>query len=224
MTRKSKWYTKKSIRLAIASFLFGSFLFLVAYLGMIQGVGLGKFNQPILSWIVDNRNTGVTTTMKVLTSIGSPIVVACIIGLVAAIWGIVKREIWRPVLLIIFVIDTAIISAVIKMWVANLRPPQIDMIAPFETDFSFPSGHTIVVVVSMLLIGYLICSRRSTRKRIAIWASITTTGVLLVAFSRLYLGYHWLTDVMASIGLGFMIFSMAVTIDVLFRLNKEKLQ
>lgn len=224
VTKLTSWSTNKSINIAIGSFIFGSTVFLLAYLGMLQNFGIGVYNQPVLSWMVEHRESFITIMMKMWTSVASPIIVGTIIGTIAVIWGIAKREIWRPMLLFIMVVSTGIITAVVKLSTESLRPPKIEMIAPFETGYSFPSGHTLIVTISLLIIGYLICSRQSSRKRISIWLTTTIVGILVIAASRLYLGYHWFTDISASIGLGFMIFAMAIIIDVLVRKNVKNVK
>ena len=106
----------------------------------------------------------------------------------------------------------------------NGRPAQINMIAPFEMDYSFPSGHTISVIVCLLVLGYLIYSRHYSSGRFFGWAIITIIGTAIVAISRLYLGYHWLTDVVASIGLGFIILALVIFIDRIFVSRFKKLE
>jgi undecaprenyl-diphosphatase len=104
-------------------------------------------------------------------------------------------------------------SVILKFLISNERPPELSMIKPLETDYSFPSGHTISMVVLLLVISYLICSRHPSGWRIFSWTIITTIGIGIIAVSRLYLGYHWLTDVVASIGLGLIILTLAIFID-----------
>jgi undecaprenyl-diphosphatase len=98
------------------------------------------------------------------------------------------------------------------------------MIKPFETDYSFPSGHTIGITVFLMVIGYLICSRRPGTIRAIIWIAVTMLGILAVSASRLYLGYHWLTDVIASVGLGLIVLAITIPIDRQFVDRSKKLK
>ena len=210
---KTAWSTKQCISLAIISLLFGIIIFVFAYIGMRQNTGIGVFNQPVLSWMISSRDPQVTTVMKLITEIANPIVFAIIIFIGVGSAALIKREVWRPFLLICSTIFAAIVSTLLKIITTNSRPPQIDMIMPFEIDYSFPSGHTIGVLVFLLVLSYLIYSRNSSFKRFFNWNIITIIGVGMVAVSRLYLGYHWLTDVVASIGLGFIILALVIFID-----------
>jgi len=72
-----------------------------------------------------------------------------------------------------------------------------------------------------LVMGYLIYSRKLTRNRFYSWIIYATIGTGLIALSRLYLGYHWLTDVVASIGLSLMILTIVIIIDILINRNVE---
>lgn len=69
-----------------------------------------------------------------------------------------------------------------------------------ETDFSFPSGHSSIAVVlfGLFAIFYL---KDSKRKKIPVILA-SALGILTVAFSRLYLNVHWLTDVIGGLILG----------------------
>ena len=213
---KNTWSTKLCIILAVISLLLGTTIFIIAYIGMNQHAGIGVFDQPVLSWIVKHRQTQITDIMKIITMVASPIFFAIGVGFVAIVWVIINREIWRPLILTGSVGVAAVVSMALKVVTSNVRPPQVDMIVPFETDYSFPSGHTIGIIVFFLVIGYLICSRNSSRGRVFSWLTITTVSVGVVASSRLYLGYHWLTDVVASIGLGLIILAVIVVVDRIF--------
>ena len=210
---KNPWSTKQSIYVAIISLTVGIIIFTIAFVGMQQNTSIGVFNQPILSWMVVHRDTQITSIMKFVTGIADPMAFAIIVAIGAGFLAIIKRKIWRPILLIGATGIAAIVSTLLKTVVMNNRPSQIDMIAPFELDYSFPSGHTIVITVFLLVLGYLICSRNSNKTKITAWIVATIIGISLIATSRLYLGYHWLTDVTASVGLGFIILSTSIVID-----------
>ena len=211
---KTIWTARQCFYVAAASFVLGTIIFVVAYIGMLDNTGIGSFNQPILYWMIAHRDSQITNIMKLITDIASPTVFAIIIGIGAGFWAFVKREIWRPLLLIGATSIAAGASVILKNIIMNSRPPIADMIAPFETNYSFPSGHTIGVVVCLLVLCYLLCSRHFNTIRIFGWTAITILGVGLIAISRLYLGYHWLTDIVASIGLGFIILAVSIGIDI----------
>jgi membrane-associated phospholipid phosphatase len=207
------WSTNKSIIYAIISLLMGLIIFAFSYIGMSQQSGIGALNQTVLSWMIDHRQSQITDVMKIMTAVASPLILTVFVCIFVAIWAFFNREIWRPLLLIIATGIAGASSWILKILTSNERPPEISMIKPLETDFSFPSGHTIGMVVFLLVISYLICSRRPSGWRIFSWTIITTIGVGIIAVSRLYLGYHWLTDVIASLGLGLIILALAIFID-----------
>ena len=213
---KEQLSTKMRWIIALISLLIGVVVFIIAYIGMKQKTGLGTLNQPILSWMINYRNDNITEIAKIITTVASPMIFASIVGVVVIIWVIAKREIWRPILLAGAMAIAALVSIILKSVIKDPRPPQIDMIPMFETDFSFPSGHTIGMAVFLFVLGYLIYSRHFSAMRFWAWTIIAIIGTSLIALTRLYLGYHWLTDVVASLGLGLIILSMIILVDSIF--------
>jgi undecaprenyl-diphosphatase len=210
---RQKFSDEKRIILASTSALIGVAIFATSYIGMKQTVGLGRLNQLLLSWTVSHRNGFLTEIAKIITSIANPLPFAFLVCALVVVWAILKREIWRPTVLVGSIAVAAGTSALLKIVFMNARPPQIDMIPAFEYDFSFPSGHTIGMAVFLLVMGYLIYSRAFSSVKFWGWMAIAAIGTILVALSRLYLGYHWLTDVTASVGLAFLILAIVVIID-----------
>jgi len=149
--------------------------------------------------------------MLFITDLLSPTTFAVIVLLGAGGWALYKKELWRPLLLIGAMALTMIVSTGIKMLAHRVRPPVDQMVIPHELDFSFPSGHTIGVAVALFVVAYLIYSR--ARVHLFAWTFVITVSVLLIAITRLYLGYHWLTDVSASVFLAFIILGTVMAID-----------
>jgi membrane protein DedA with SNARE-associated domain/membrane-associated phospholipid phosphatase len=69
------------------------------------------------------------------------------------------------------------------------------------SSFAFPSGHAAMSVVIYGFLGVLIGRGISPRSRVAL-ASTALLLVSLIAFSRLYLGAHWLSDVLGGLAFG----------------------
>jgi len=90
-----------------------------------------------------------------------------------------------------------------KQLVHRDRPLTVDVVGSPEHTFSFPSGHTLF---SLVLIGTLLwlLFPALSKHPAARWAATAIGAVLVVAVasSRVYLGYHWTTDVLASLLLG----------------------
>ena len=103
--------------------------------------------------------------------------------------------------LIVSVGGGEIISSLIKNLVQRPRPP-ITSALIIEKSFSFPSGHALIAVAFYGFLAYIFYrfSENKRTKALSLFFGIGTT--LIIAFSRLYLGIHWTSDVLASMALG----------------------
>jgi len=88
---------------------------------------------------------------------------------------------------------------VLKVGIGRARPPMEGMLGPPVFDYSFPSGHTasstVLCVLGALMLA--LAERWSSTRRLL----MATGGCLiaaLIGWSRVYLGYHWLTDVVGA--------------------------
>jgi undecaprenyl-diphosphatase len=84
-----------------------------------------------------------------------------------------------------------------------------------ETGFSFPSGHSMISLVFYGVIAYLALSYVKSKK----WKVFVTVIILmicaLIGFSRLYLGVHFLTDVLAGWAAGGLWLAVCILWDLL---------
>lgn len=199
-----------------ASLMIGLIVLFSAIVGMIEQSGIGQYNQLILDWMSTHRDPMINSIMQIATTTASPTFFIIAVSTGSFLWAYKKREIWRPFLLAITMAITAGLSTIIKILTMNERPPVIDMVPPLELDFSFPSGHTLSTFVLLLVTGYLFYSRYRDKDKyfwLVVWIIATISGTTIIAISRLYLGYHWLTDVAGSVGLGLIIFAIVIMVD-----------
>jgi membrane-associated phospholipid phosphatase len=173
-----------------------------------------QLDNPVISWLIASRTESLTTTMLFITNLLSPVGIAIFVLVGASIWMWRTKEIWRPTILVGATTLAFVTSTAIKSLTERSRPPAIDMVPPLEIDYSFPSGHTLGIAVILLVLGYLLYSRRPTKRRLLIWLTSSLLGIVLIAFSRLYLGYHWTTDILASVGLSLIILSIVIVADI----------
>jgi membrane-associated phospholipid phosphatase len=202
----------------------GLALFFSVYDGVREQADLATFDKPLLAWTIAHQNAQLTSVMRLITDLLSPVALGGTSIIIACIWAWRKRQYWRPVLLVGGVSFAFILSAIIKASTARARPTLTDLItSPGAISYSFPSGHTIGVAALLLILSYFFYVMKPSAYRLAIGVTATAFGVLLVAFSRIYLGYHWLTDVTASVGLAVIVLAIVILVDTYERPIKRLL-
>jgi undecaprenyl-diphosphatase len=95
----------------------------------------------------------------------------------------------------------AILSTLLKLGFDRPRP---DLIAHLSHAYSssFPSGHAMLSAVTYLTLGVLLARAHERRRTKIIVMTYGVTLTVLIGLSRIYLGVHWPTDVMAGWALG----------------------
>jgi membrane-associated phospholipid phosphatase len=158
------------------------------------------WDHTVLGWMVHHRRPGLTSTAIAVTNLGSPVGVAVIAAVAAAVswWRLGSA---RPAILIIATLALAgAVSTLTKIIVGAHRPVSTVQLV-VETDPSFPSGH---VTGTLALLGALAVVTAHHRGRVVSSAMIAlaAAGTAAVALTRLYLGVHWVSDIMGGLLLG----------------------
>jgi membrane-associated phospholipid phosphatase len=168
-------------------------------------------DDAVLGWVVDHRTPAATTFFTVVTNGFGPYVLPVVVAVGCLVWWRLSRA-WRdPLLLVGAMLLSTLVSTVLKAVVARPRPPSDSMtVAGVESSFSFPSGHTIGAATLVLVSGYLVWARHRTGRRLLVWSVTSLVVVALVGASRLYLGYHFVTDVVASVCLAVAVLGVVV--------------
>ena len=101
------------------------------------------------------------------------------------------------------VAGSLLMTVVGKDLVGRSRPPLADAVPPYEHSPSFPSGHTLNSTVIASLVAYLIVLAPDLDpgkgRHASCWRSL---WFVAMGLSRVFLGHHWLTDVIAGWTLG----------------------
>lgn len=191
----------------------GVALFIATLISVVQADGLSSIDGPVHDWLVTERSAPVTAIMIFLAVVFGPVALPIIILVIIVAWSIAAKHAWRPILLASAMLSGVIISQIILHIVRRSRPPIDQMLFGADQTFSFPSGHVLGACDFLLVGTFLIFSRR-TNRRAAVFGFIGAGfGIVLAAISRLYLGYHWLSDALASFSLSLLILGGVIALD-----------
>lgn len=203
----------KRLTVPIVLFVIGIALLLLVSISLQTGQGIASLDPVILQSLAYYRTDWLTTFNHIGTTIvGSEVLL--LIGIVgASIWYWRTKERFRPLLFVASFSGAVALGLLIKLCVARLRPMPDTMLPPLEFGYSLPSIHTLGAAVFVLVLGYLLYSRRPSGKRLTIWICSAVVVTFLAALTRLYLGYHWFTDIIASVGLALITLAVVILVD-----------
>jgi len=204
---------RRLYRTSVILAVVGLALFIATLVSVVQADGLSFADHPVHDWLLTTRSAAVTAIMIFLAIFFGPIALPIIILVVILIWGFAAKHAWRPILLAAAMLTGVIISQIILHIVQRSRPPVDQMLFGADQTFSFPSGHVLGACDFLLVGAYLIFSRRRN-PRAAVFGFIGAgIGIVLAIASRLYLGYHWPTDTLASFSLSLLILGGVIALD-----------
>lgn len=176
------------------------------YEAVVADEGIARLDEPVLDAMVELRSPARDLWLTRFTDLGGTVgmpLLAAVVVLTVALWW--RR--WTPIVLMLAAAAGSLLMTVTgKELTGRARPPLELAVPPFESSPSFPSGHTLNATVVLGLVAYLLLIRlASTRARLFV---LLVTGGFVVAMglSRVFLGHHWLSDVIAAwlIGLGWL--------------------
>lgn len=182
-------------------------LFLVLFIAtaILTAGQLGlRLDEAVGTWAENNTISIVETLMKYISIIGSSEVILLLTGLIGLIL-LIKRN-WNTFFLFfVLSLGGVLLNLVTKLIVQRARPgDEVKLIEVFNFEFelqsySFPSGHTMRATILFLFIAYL--ALRYLKNSIAKWI-ITIASIvllLLVAWSRVVLDAHYVTDIIGGL-------------------------
>jgi membrane-associated phospholipid phosphatase len=164
--------------------------------------GIALVDRPIVAWLATHREPVLTAVMRTFSVVGSPISAAAVAVIVcsAVAW---RSRTWLPVATVVIgVAGFALAATVVKLEVARQRPPLPYAVMAVD-GYSFPSGHALGITTATLIVAWTVARWliHSWNGRIAVWmTAIVIIGG--VGFSRVYLGVHYPSDVIAGWLLG----------------------
>ena len=182
--------------LVVSVWIFGGVLHAV-----LGNEAMVRFDRPIVSYVAAHRLGWLTDGMETITCIGSELFlggVICVAGLVL----LSRTRTWHPLLLVaVALLGAMMLEFATKLVIARPRPAVVWMALP-TTGFAFPSGHSTESTATYGALAYVIAQTQKDWRAKVASLSAGAVIVMLIGVSRVYLGVHWPTDVMAGWALG----------------------
>jgi membrane-associated phospholipid phosphatase len=200
-------------RIAVVLIVVGIVLFSVILTDVLLRDGVADADEPVRSWLLTLRSGPLTTIMIILAIIFGPVALPVIVLVVTVAWGLLAKHAWRPILLAGAMLTGVILAQVVGRTVERQRPPLDLMLFGADTTFSFPSGHVLGACDFLLVTTYLVYSRRRNPRSAVVAFAVAGVGIFFAAVSRLYLGYHWTSDALASLSLSFVVLGAVIALD-----------
>lgn len=158
------------------------------------------FDSSVIGWAARERIPWLVDLMRVITEMGGTIFVGSALVLAAVLVARRAPGSSSTLFPLITLVGALTLSRVVKSMIERPRPPD-----PATTSFiagsAFPSGHATAAAAMFTALAVLAARELSPRARRRVYVASGSLA-LVVASSRVYLGVHWPTDVIAGLGLG----------------------
>lgn len=183
--------------LALAAIALGAFAELAG--DVRTGEGLA-FDQAVMGAMHHLASPWLTAVMRLVTDSGSaPVIIALSLGL-GLYWRRRAGGRVESILLFATLVGSVAVGQVLKALFARPRPHLFPWLTA-AGGWSFPSGHTLTAVIMSGLLAWLVGRRLSGWQRVVLWTGAALWAGL-VGLSRVYLGVHYPSDVLASLAVG----------------------
>lgn len=182
-------------------FFFGLFLFFVVCIALLvrEADVFYQTDRAVLDWALSIRVGFLTAIMHGLTFFGEALVVWPLTLILLVVLWRARRAVKFASLFVSMVGASAIVVG-LKYFFERPRPDVATLVT--ESGYSFPSGHGVLALAFWGVLLYFSIQRVSSqhaRRALLVCGSVF---IILIGFSRVYLGVHWPSDVAASFLLG----------------------
>ena len=168
------------------------------------------FDDALLHWMAAHQSKAVQTAMLEITSLGTGTVVGMIV-FIAGMFLWLNQHKHSAILLIVATLGGMLLDNLLKIGFNRPRP-QIFQWGTYAVSSSFPSGHAMSSVIVYGTVAYLAARLQQNVASRILTMAFAAVMIILICTSRMYLGVHYPSDVLAGVivGLAWAGFCMAV--------------
>ncbi|MEA3195567.1 MAG: hypothetical protein QOD26_3900 [Betaproteobacteria bacterium] len=179
-----------------SAFLLAGLLFLAIAWSVTTRSALVTLDVQVAAWLHAHTSPGLVLFLLAVTHLHSIAAICAWSGIFGFVLARLGEKLWF-LTLAAAVGGAALLNVLLKVAYERLRPRFDDPLLTLAT-YSFPSGHTAAAVAFYGVLAAFLVSRLREPRRRAWCVAGAIAAVALVAFSRIYLGAHYLSDVVAA--------------------------
>lgn len=172
---------------------------------------ISHIDELVHSYILSIRNKKLTSILLIITNISSAY---ALIVITILLFFIIKNK-RIPLYIALNLLFSFGMNQIAKLIFSRPRPIGINLIE--ESGFSYPSGHAMVSMAYFGFIAYILYKKQKNNLTKSILIITLIITILLIGFSRIYLGVHYLSDI-----LGGFLLSIAYLMIFINCINLEK--
>lgn len=225
MPRVSDWFGFAKREVGLTSVFLGFALVALVFLALDRAMG-GHFDQSLLIALRTPGDLGnpvggphFEEAVRDITALGS-FAVLTLVTAVAVVFLIVSKKYAEATTLFLAAVLGQVLSETIKAFIGRPRPDLVAHIVD-TASASFPSGHSMMSAAIYLTIGAMLASVQPKRRLKTYIHLVALLLTLMVGASRVYLGVHWPTDVLAGWCFGALWAILCLTVVAWFTRSKD---
>lgn len=167
--------------------------------------GIAQWDVAAAEYGRDNATDGSISSLRAVTDLGGTLYLLAVMALIG-VYHVARRKDWGPLAYLATVgIGVSLLNNGLKLIVDRGRP-EIGQLAG-HAGSSFPSGHSAAAAACWAAIMLVLMRRRSAGARLA-GGFVAVLLAIAVATTRVLLGVHWLSDVVAGVLVGWAWFAV----------------
>jgi undecaprenyl-diphosphatase len=174
--------------------------FFVLMADHVREGGTQAFDDSVMRWMGAHQSSNLDAVMVEITALGTGVVVLMVVA-IAALFLVLTNHKYSAILLLVSTAGGIILNGILKLGFNRPRPT-IFLPVVHAVSSSFPSGHAMSAAIVYSTVAYL--AARLHKSPWARWLVMTAAFLViaLISISRLYLGVHYPSDVIAGVAIG----------------------
>lgn len=167
---------------------------------LVQAGATRTFDEAAMEWMSTHRIELLDRFLLDVTALGTGLVVLVVVG-VAALFLALTEHRYSAVLLLVATAGGQLLNSVLKLFYNRPRPSAVEALTHTYST-SFPSGHAMSAVIVYGTVAYLAARLQKHRWQRWLTMLFAVVAIVLIAASRVYLGVHYPSDVLAGTIIG----------------------